>query len=359
MARAGGDVRENDRKNAVTRFCLAMEEHRRTEAGRVRTAREMVDFFFPRAQGTAEDRIFRHIPPEVRGPIVSGWGVRGAKSAVRDDDEKIRHVVCDALAAGDIDEAMFEEGVAAQILIDWAPLPEWWTFWRTGKLTGVAIQKALAVARELALFDDRWFLQNVEGRGGKLKGTDTLCDTLSKDQIVAWLRKVHESGDGSPAGLVNALGWETILSKTSQEALLFALDALARKIGLVPTATATATATAATAATSTVTTASGGPAAPTEMPRGDDENIAIPQIPGLATPKLDDPASLAEARAAMLSTLGNDTSASADWVPRGPAPSGTMLTADEAPISFREIEPAEEKVKMQPPPMPPTRKGLF
>lgn len=231
------DVR-NDRKNGVTKFCLAMEEHRRTEAGRVRTAREMVDFFFPRNGQDTVDKIFLHIPPEVRGPIVSDWGVRGAKSAVRDTDEKIKQVVSDALAAGDIDEAIFEEGVNAQILVDWAPLSEWWQFWRTGKLTGVAIQKALAVARELGLFDDRWFLLNVDGRGGKLKGTDTLCDTLSKDQIIAWIRKVHESGDGSPAGLIAALGWETVLTKTSQEALLFALDAFAKKVGLVTAPTA-------------------------------------------------------------------------------------------------------------------------
>ena len=357
MTRAGGDVRENDRKNAVTKFCLAMEEHRRTEAGRVRTAREMVDFFFPRSQGTAEDRIFRHIPPHVRGPIVSGWGVRGAKSAVRDDDEKVRDVVFDALTAGDIDEAMFEEGVSAQILIDWAPLSEWWTFWRTGKLTGVAIQKALAVGRELGLFDDRWFLQNVDGRGGKLKGTDTLCDTLSKDQIVAWIRKVHESGDGSPAGLVTALGWETVLSKTSQEALLFALDALAKKIGLIPPPGAT-TATTAAAGTVTATgTAAAGGAAPTEMPRGDDENVAVPDIPNLPSPKLDDPASLAEARAAMLSSLNDDPTASASWANRAPAQSGTMLSADEAPISFHDVAPAEEKVKL-PPPIPSTRKGI-
>ena len=33
------------------------------------------------------------------------------------------------------------------------------------------------VARDLLLFDDRWFLLNLDGRGGKLKGTDTLCAT--------------------------------------------------------------------------------------------------------------------------------------------------------------------------------------
>ncbi|MBX3259322.1 MAG: hypothetical protein KF782_06495 [Labilithrix sp.] len=350
MARAPGDVR-NDRKNAVSRFCLTMEEHRRTEAGRVRTAREMVDFFFPRADGAADDRIFLHIPPEVRGPIISGWGIRGAKSAVRDTDDKVRQVVADALAAGDVDEATFEEGVNAQTLVDWTPLTDWWSFWRTGKLTGVAIQKALAVGRELGLFDDRWFLLNLEGRGGKLKGTDTLCDTLSKDQIIGWMRKVHESGDGSPAGLVGALGWETILSKTSQEALLFALDALARKLGLVSQH-----------------------AMPTEMPGGSGDDVAVPEIPGLDPPRIDvapvadRPAPdgpLAEARAAMMSSLAEDVNVGASWpavdARVAPAQSGTMLSADEAPLSFRDVEAdtaKQDKPKAQPPPVPSSsRKG--
>lgn len=288
------DVR-NDRKNGVTKFCLAMEEHRRTEAGRVRTAREMVDFFFPRQAGEVTDKIFLHIPPEVRGPIVSDWGVRGAKSAVRDTDDKIRQVVGDALAAGDIDEAIFEEGVNAQILIDWAPLADWWQFWRTGKLTGVAIQKALAVARELGLFDDKWFLLNVDGRGGKLKGTDTLCDTLSKDQIIAWIRKVHESGDGSPAGLVAALGWETVLTKTSQEALLFALDAFAKKVGLV--------------------TAPAPPEQPEEEPPASNE-----EIPGF------EPPGEGNVWGASGSSASSDGGAWGSG--NAPAQSGTMLTDD-------------------------------
>jgi hypothetical protein len=210
-----------------------MEEHRRTEAGRVRTAKELVAQFFPWSEAGAKDLLFHHMPQDVRGPILSGWGIRGAKAALRDDDEKVKLVVADALSAGDIDEAIFEEGVSAQILIDWIPLGEWWHFWRNGKLTGVAIQKALATARELALIDDKWFLLNVQGRGGKLKGTDVLCDTLSKDQIVAWVRRLHETGDGSPAGIIGAIGWETVLAKTAQDALLFALDQFARKASLV------------------------------------------------------------------------------------------------------------------------------
>jgi len=280
----------NDRANAVTKFCLAMEEHRRTDAGRVRTAKEMVDVFFPRDNGTPNDRVFLHIPPEVRGPIVSGWGIRGVKSAMRDTDEKIRQVVSDALAAGDIDETMFEQGIDAQTLIDWIPLGDWWSFWRTGKLTGVAVQKALATARELALFDDRWFLENVDGRGGKLKGTDTLCDTLSKDQIIGWIRNVHRSGDGSPAGLVAALGWDVVLQKTSQEALLFALDAFARKVGLV--------------------TATDKPGV--AVPDGIPADLEPPSIPSMSSGVADQSlwssggttaAALAEARAQMMSQL--------------------------------------------------------
>ena len=209
-----------------------MEEHRRSEVGRVRTAREFVANFFPYDDSQSTDKLFHLMPNDVRGPVLSQWGIRGGKAALKDDDAKVAHVVHDALVAGDIDESIFEEGVTPQILVDWVQLPDWWTFWRHGKLTGVAIQKALATARELEIIDDRWFLNNVQGRGGKLKGTDVVCDTLSKDQIVVWMRKLHETGDGTPAGLVASLGWETVLAKTAQDALLFALDAFARKAGL-------------------------------------------------------------------------------------------------------------------------------
>ncbi|MBX3186331.1 MAG: hypothetical protein KF819_04915 [Labilithrix sp.] len=224
----------NDRNQAVTKFCLAMEDHRRTEAGRVRTSKEFVAHFFPYDEQKVKDQVFLHMPNEVRGPVLAKWGIRGAKAALKDDDEKVRYVVHDALVAGDIDDVAFEAGITSEILVDWIVLAEWWSFWRNGRLTGAAIQKALATARELHLIDDKWFLLNVQGRGGKLKGTDVLCDTLSKDQIVAWVRKIHETGDGSPAGIIAAVGWETVLVKTAQDALLFALDAFARKAGLAP-----------------------------------------------------------------------------------------------------------------------------
>jgi hypothetical protein len=209
-----------------------MEEHRRTDEGRVRTAKEFVGHFFPHDAAKADDRLFVRMPNEVRGPVLARWGIRGAKAALKDDDARVKLVVHDALLAGDLDDASFEEGMAAAVLVEWVALPAWWSFWRTGRLTPAAIQKALATARDLGLFDDAWFLRTMEGRGGKLKGTDALCDTLSKDQLIAWVRKVHESKDASPAGLVAAIGWDTVLARTAQDALLFTLDRLADKAGL-------------------------------------------------------------------------------------------------------------------------------
>ena len=288
----------NDRSKPVTKFCLAMEEHRRTPPGRVRTAREMLDHFFPRGAEGAVDRVFVHIPAEVRGPVIAGWGIRGEKAALRDTDEKVRSVVDDALASGDVDEKAFEEGLTAPIVVDWIPVAEWWAFWRSGSLTGVATQKALATGRELGLFDDEWLLENVHGRGGRLKGTDTICDTLSKEQIVSWLRSVHESGDGSPAGLVAALGWEAILTKTSQEALLFALDAFAGRVGLV-------TGAPATAADKTSVSPSESPAEADPPSMDSFFNAPSPGRPS-AHPSAGTSTAVAEARAAMLSTLAEE-----------------------------------------------------
>ena len=330
-----------------------MEEHRRTEAGRVRTAREFVAGFFPYDDSQATDKLFHLMPNDVRGPVLSQWGIRGGKAALKDDDAKIQHVVHDALVAGDIDESIFEEGVTPSILIDWIGLGDWWAFWRHGKLTGVAIQKALFTARELEIIDDRWFLNNVQGRGGKLKGTDVVCDTLSKDQVVAWMRKLHETGDGSPAGLVASLGWEMVLAKTAQDALLFALDAFAKKAQLVPDSPEPAK-------TDSGPTSPGGgsPKPPDQMKQDSGFPIAIPEIPAVDAADDDPPSTpsltsaqeqgiwggataespkLVEARAKMMEMLGNEQTpasgegwgAAASEPPSPPKPSG--LDWGEAP----------------------------
>lgn len=349
----------NDRTQAVTKFCLSMEEHRRTEAGRVRTAREFVANFFPHDEANATDKIFHLMPNDVRGPVLSNWGIRGGKAALKDDDEKVKNVVHDALVAGDIDEAIFEEGVNAPTLIDWVVLADWWSFWRHGKLTGVAIQKALATARELELIDDRWFLANVQGRGGKLKGTDVVCDTLSKDQIVAWVRKLHESGDGSPAGLVAALGWETILSKTAQDALLFALDAFAKKAGLAPADPKEAAPPRTDAKTE-------APTAEEREARDSGLPVAIPDIPAVdsaddAPPSTaekdsnvwgtaDESPKLVEARAKMMEMLGGAPPSSAEgWatseVPEKPS---ALEWPEPPPI----VATSSDDQKAAPPPLP-------
>jgi hypothetical protein len=222
----------NDLTAAVPKFCLALEAYRRTPDGRVRTQQEFVLHFFPHDAGSCTDRIFKYVPNDVRGPILASWGIRGAKAALRDTDEKVQSVVHDALVAGDIDHVAFEDGLNSEIVVRWAPLAEWWTFWRGGKLTKGAIQKALATAYELLLFDAKWFLDSIESRGGKLRGTDVLSDGLTKDDLAEWVKKIHESGDGTPKGLLNAIGWDRVVARTANEVLVAVLDAMALKAGL-------------------------------------------------------------------------------------------------------------------------------
>jgi hypothetical protein len=223
----------NDLSAAVPKFCLALEEHRRTTEGRVRTAQEMIAAFFPHDEKTSTDRVFKYLPNELRGPIIAAWGVRGIKAALRDTDEKVQSVVYDALVAGDIDPAAFEDGLTPETLVKWMPLAELWSFWRGGKLIKQALHKALVTAYELYLFDARWFLDTLSAKGGSIKGTDVLADGLTKEELTQWMHRIHETGDGTPKGIVAALGWEKIASKTADDVLVAVLDAMVAKVGLV------------------------------------------------------------------------------------------------------------------------------
>jgi hypothetical protein len=227
------DKARNDLSAAVPKFCLALEEHRRIPEGRVRTAQEMIATFFPYDDKTCTDRIFKYLPNDVRGPITAAWGIRGVKAAMRDSDEKIQSVVHDALVAGDIDPTAFEEGLSPDTLVRWLPLADLWAFWRAGKMTKHALHKALSTAYELYLFDARWFLDTISAKGGAIKGTDVLSDGLSKDELGQWIHKIHETGDGTPKGIVAALGWDKIASKTADDVLVAVLDAMVAKVGLV------------------------------------------------------------------------------------------------------------------------------
>jgi hypothetical protein len=227
----------NELSSAVPKFCLALEEFRRTPDGRVRTSQEFLAHFFAHDDKGSKDEMFRHLPKEIRGPILSTWGIRGLKAALRDDDAKVESVVFDALVAGDVDHAAFEEGLTAELSIRWVPLTSWWSFWRAGKLTKKAIGKALETAFDLGLFDARWFLDTLEARGGQLKGTDVLSDGLTKADLTEWVKKIHQSADGTPKGIVAALGWEKIVTQTASDTLTAVLDAFANKSGLVAVAT--------------------------------------------------------------------------------------------------------------------------
>ncbi|MEO7113235.1 MAG: hypothetical protein ABI183_22540, partial [Polyangiaceae bacterium] len=121
--------------------------------------------------------------------------------------------------------------------IRWVPLTSWWSFWRAGKLTKKAIGKALETAFDLGLFDARWFLDTLEARGGQLKGTDVLSDGLTKADLTEWVKKIHQSADGTPKGIVAAIGWEKIVAQTASDTLTAVLDAFANKSGLVALAT--------------------------------------------------------------------------------------------------------------------------
>ncbi len=223
----------NELTAAVPKFCLALEEFRRTTEGRVRTTQEFLQHFFPHDATKVTDRIFKFLPNEVRGPVLTSWGLRGAKSALKDTDEKVQSVVWDALLAGDIDHEAFEEALVAEMIVKWAPMGDWWSFWRGGKLSKLAIHKALDTAYELSLFDAKWFFETIEGPGGKLKGTDVVSEGLTKAELTEWVRKVHATGDGSPKGLLATLGWDRIVGKTPNDVLIKVLDAVAEKAKLV------------------------------------------------------------------------------------------------------------------------------
>jgi len=223
----------NDLNAPVTKFCLALEKDRRTAEGRIRSEKDFREHFFPYDDAAAKDRILRFLPREIRGPIIASWGIRGRKAAMRDDDARVRSVLHDAFVAGDIDDQTFEDGITADVVVGWGELADWWKFWRGGKHTKYSIQRALETAYDLALFDARWFFDVLESGGGKLHGTDVLVEGMSKTELADWIKKIHESGDGSPKGLLGALGWSTLVSKTSNAVLLSAIDSFAQKNTLV------------------------------------------------------------------------------------------------------------------------------
>jgi hypothetical protein len=223
----------NDLSASVTKFCLALEKDRRTPEGRIRSEHDFREHFFPYDDASSRDRILKFLPREIRGPIIASWGIRGRKAAMRDDDSRVRAVVHDAFVAGDIDDQTFEDGVTADVVASWAELADWWKFWRGGKHTKYSIQRSLETGYDLGLFDARWFFDVLESGGGKLHGTDVLVEGMSKTELADWIKKIHESGDGSPKGLLGALGWSTLVAKTSNAVLLSAIDAFAAKNGLV------------------------------------------------------------------------------------------------------------------------------
>ena len=78
----------------------------------------------------------------------------------------------------------------------------------------------------------KWFFEVIEAKSGQLKGTDVIAEGLTKNDLTDWLKRIHERGDGSPRGILETLGWEKLVQHTTNESLLAAIDAMARKNGL-------------------------------------------------------------------------------------------------------------------------------
>jgi hypothetical protein len=192
----------------------------------------LVTSFFPHDEKTCTDRLFKYLPNETRGPIIAAWGIRGSKAAARDSDEKVRDVMHDALVAGDVDDAAFEDGLAPATLVQWLPLADLWAFWRGGKLTKQAVHKALSTAHELGLFDAKWFLDTIQGKESPARGTDVLAERLTREDLTEWIRRVYETGDGTPKGVLAALGWDKIVETTATDILVAVLDKAVAKVGL-------------------------------------------------------------------------------------------------------------------------------
>ncbi len=216
----------------LRRFCLALEEYRRTPEGRVRTSAELVSSFFPHDGDIVADQIFRYMPKETRGPILSGWKIRGPKTALRDDDDKVEAVVHDSFRSGDLTPDMFEAAITPELLINAVPLTEWWIFWRTGKLTPQILVHALLVARDQKLLSAGWFLDHVMASEGDARGIDVFASKLSKEDLTTWIREISKSGNASSEGIVAALGWEKILSTLPVSSLMILIDGLITRIGL-------------------------------------------------------------------------------------------------------------------------------
>jgi len=97
-----------------------------------------------------------------------------------------------------------------------------------------SLQKALTVAYDLALFDARWFSRYGSSQSGALKGTDVLADGLSKEDLVAWIKRIHEGGTVRRRASWRPSAGKRFAAKTRDEALVAVLDAVVTKVGLVP-----------------------------------------------------------------------------------------------------------------------------
>ncbi len=225
----------NPADDPVSKFALALEIHRREKATGKWEPKDFRSHFFPYAKDGATDEILRRMPKEVRGPILTAWGIRGQNRAKTDSDEKVLEVTFDALTATppDLDDKAFEEGVDAEKTIRWADLRHWWKFWRAGNLRKEDLTVFFRTAFELNLVDAKIFFAMIEDPKKKLTGIDVVSTAISPEDRIAWIRAIYETRDRDEDAILMALGWEKIVIKVDNAILITVADRLAERIGLV------------------------------------------------------------------------------------------------------------------------------
>ena len=223
--------RNNDLNAPVTKFCLALEKDRRTPEGRIRSRHDFREHFFPYDESAP--KIASSVPAATTSAGRSS--PRGESAAARrrcaTTTRGYAAVVHDAFVAGDIDDQTFEDGLAPDLIIGWV---------RARRLVEVLARRkahqvldstrardglrSRAVRRPLVSRHPRERRRQAARHRRPRRGNE-------QDRARRLDQKIHESGDGSPRGLSTALGWSTLVAKTSNAVLLSAMDAFAQKNG--------------------------------------------------------------------------------------------------------------------------------
>ena len=224
---------KNDPAAAVPKFCLALEEHRRTNDGRVRTSQEMLATFFTHDDKACSDRICSSTCRRRARSDHCRVGYSGVKAALRDNDEQ------DPAASSSTHSSPATS-------ITWpsrtASPPNDHSLGPARRLVGILARwqaheaspsqgprnriRTLSLRRPLVPRDDQARERRAQGHRRPRRRLDE--------------RRSHAVGPKDPRdrrrlaqGPGVSLGWDKIVAKTANDVLVAVLDAMVAKVGLV------------------------------------------------------------------------------------------------------------------------------